>query len=106
MKPHTTDTPTLKNAVFALVLEKCFPARADIYSTHKTIYIQHIQQHVIALACLSVQQIIMMNWKTHNRNGFNIDNWSKDLISCQMDLLSMERATSVLNELDRGDEGP
>ena len=91
-----------KNAVFALVLKKCFPARADIYSTHKTIYMQHIQQRVIALAFLSVQQIIMMNWKMHNPNGFNIDNWSKDL----MDLLSMERATSVLNELDRGDEGP
>ena len=59
-------------------------------------------QHIIALAFQSVKQIIMMNWKVQKPNCFNTDNWLKDF----MDLLSMERATSFLNDLGRGDEGP
>ena len=61
-----------------------------------------LSHHIIALPFLSVKLILMMNWKISKPNCFNIDNWSKDL----MDLLSLERATLVLNEVDRGDEGP
>ena len=59
-------------------------------------------QHIIALAFQSVKQIIMMNWKVQKPNCFNTDNWLKDFV----DLLSMERATSFLIDLDCGDEGP
>ena len=58
-------------------------------------------QHIIALAFMSVKRIIMMNWKVQKPNCSNTDNWLKHF----MDLLSMERATSFLNDLDRGDEG-
>jgi hypothetical protein len=60
-----------------------------------------LMQHIIALAFMSVKRIIMMNWKVQKPNCSNTDNWLKHF----MDLLSMERATSFLNDLDRGDEG-
>ena len=43
-----------------------------------------------------------MNWKVQKPNSFNTDNWLKDF----MDLLTMERATALLKDLDCGDEGP
>ena len=39
-----------------------------------------LTQHIIALAFLSVKQIIMMKWKIHKPNCFNIDHWLKDVM--------------------------
>ncbi|KAL7397330.1 hypothetical protein ABVT39_020256 [Epinephelus coioides] len=61
-----------------------------------------LTHHIIALAFMSVKRIILMNWKSHKPNCFNIDNWLKDFLN----LLSMERAASTLFEYDHGGDEP
>ena len=61
-----------------------------------------VTQRIIALAFLSAKRIILINWKIRKPNCFSIDNWLKDFL----DLLSMERAASALNDHDCGKEEP
>ena len=54
-----------------------------------------VTQRIIALAFLSAKRIILINWKIRKPNCFSIENWLTDFL----DLLSMERAASALNDL-------
>ena len=53
-------------------------------------------QRVVALACLSTKRMILMNWKVRKPSCFSRDRWLEEFLF----LLSMERATSILEELD------
>lgn len=61
-----------------------------------------LSQQIIALAFLSVKQIILMNWKSPQPNCFNIDIWLKYFI----DLLLMEQTATALSQYDHGGDGP
>ena len=51
--------------------------------------------YLLDLAFLSVKRTILINWRVRKSNCFNIDNWQKDFL----DLVSMEQAASVLQDL-------
>ena len=53
-------------------------------------------QSVVALSCLSTKLMILMNWKMRKPSCFSRNRWLEEFLF----LLSMERATSILGELD------
>ncbi len=59
-------------------------------------------QRLIALTCLSVKRIILMNWKICKLDCYSKHNWLKDFL----DLLSMENAASTLTDHDKGLDSP
>lgn len=52
---------------------------------------------MIALACLSTKHMILMKWKVKKPSCFSRDRWLEEFL----DLLSMEKATPILGELDK-----
>ncbi len=61
-----------------------------------------ITQRIIALAFLSVKRTILMNWKIRKPDCCNKNTWLKDFL----DLLSMEKATSILKDNENKQAAP
>lgn len=55
-------------------------------------------QKVTSLACLAVKRLILLNWKVRKPSCFLRERWIEDF----MHLLSMERATFILSDIDQG----
>ncbi len=61
-----------------------------------------ITQRIIALAFLSVKRTILMKWKIRKPDCYNKNTWLKD----SLDLLSMEKATSILKDNENEQAAP
>ena len=79
-------------AILNIHIPKC-PVVCLLGSAVGNIHVK-IMQRIIALAFLSVKRTILMNWKIRKPDCYNKYNWLKDFL----DLLSMEKATSILKD--------